>query len=124
MAESFNHPVFGNLRWFEKCSWWETRICLESGKWIEMIVDPGDDDPAAFVERAAELFRRAMDAERRILEEGIQNGLLDLYDAWRQEDEPNLTAEGLMGVLDLVFVRIDTVIPVTLAYGLGDVFGG
>jgi len=124
MAASLTHPVFGDLRWKEKWSWWETKFCPASGKWLDMIVNPGDDDPAVFVERAAELYRRAMAAEREILHEAIQKGLLDLYDEWRRAGEPKLTAEELQNQLDLTFVCIDTVIPITLGYGLGDVFGG
>ncbi len=44
MAESLTHPVFGDLRWEAKFSWWLTQIRLESGEWLDVIVAPGDDD--------------------------------------------------------------------------------
>ncbi len=88
MAESLTHPVFGDLRWEAKSSWWLTQIRLESGEWLDVIVAPGDNDPSDFVRRAAQLYCGAMDAVREILQEAIQKGLLDLYEVWRQEGEP------------------------------------
>jgi hypothetical protein len=124
MAESLTHPVFGKLKWEENNLWWFTQIRQESGEWLDVIVDPGDDDPSVFVERASQLYRQAMNAERELLQKAIKEKLLDLYETWRQEDEPKLTAEELQDQLELTFVRIDTVIPITLSYDLGDVFGG
>jgi hypothetical protein len=124
MADSLPHPIFGDLRWEGKYSWWFTQIRLQSGEWLHVIVDPGDDDPSTFVERAAQLYCRAMDAERQILQDAIQSKLLDLYEAWRQQNEPEMTAEELKNELELTFIRIDTIIPITLNYWLGDVFGG
>jgi len=124
MAESLTHAVFGELRWEAESSWWFTQMRLPSGDWLDVIVDPGDEDPSAFVERAAGLFRRAMDAERRILHEAVRGRVLDLHDAWGREDEPRLTAEGLEERLELTFVRLDTVAPVVLSYWPGDLFGG
>jgi hypothetical protein len=118
------HPVFGKLKWEENNLWWFTQIRQESGEWLDVIVDPGDDDPSVFVERASQLYRQAMNAERELLQKAIKEKLLDLYETWRQEDEPKLTAEELQDQLELTFVRIDTVIPITLSYDLGDVFGG
>ncbi len=123
MTESLIHPVFGNLQWEEKFSWWFAQIRQASGEWLDVIVDPGDDDPAGFVERASRLYIRAMEAERELLREAVNTKLLDLYETWRQEDEPKLTAEELKDRLVLTFVRIDTIIPITLSYDLGDVFG-
>lgn len=116
--------MFGELRWEAEDSWWFTQMRLSSGDWLDVIVDPGDEAPAAFVERAATLFRRAMDSERRILHEAVRMKVLDLHDAWRQADEPALTAEGLEEQLELTFVRLDTVAPVVLSYWPGDMFGG
>lgn len=124
MAESLTHAVFGELRWEAESDWWFTQVRLPSGDWLDVVVDPGDEDPSAFVEQAAALFRQAMDAERRILHEAVRARVLDLYDAWRQEDEPRLTAEGLEGQLELTFIRLDTVAPVVLSYWAGEVFGG
>lgn len=124
MAESLTHPVFGELRWEAENSWWFTQMLRPSGDWLDVIVDPGDEDPAAFVERAATLFRQAMDAERRIRHEVVRGWVLALHDAWRQEDEPAPTAEELEERLELTFVRLDTVCPVVLSYWPGEVFGG
>src|SRR4051812_39466702 len=124
MAESMTRAVFGELRWEAESSWWFTQMRLPSGDWLDVIVDPGDEDPSAFVERAAPLFRRAMDAERRIRHEAVAGWVLELRDAWLQVDEPAVTAEELEEQLELTFVRIDTVAPVVLSYWPGDVFGG
>src|SRR4051812_6822640 len=124
MADSLTHAVFGELRWEAESSWWFTQMRLPSGDWLDGIVDPGDEDPSAFVERAAPLFRRAMDAERRILHDGVRTKVLELHDAWRQDDESALTAEELEEQLELTFVRIDTIAPVVLSYYPGDMFGG
>jgi hypothetical protein len=124
MAESLKHTVFGELRWEAESSWWFTQMRLPSGDWLDVIVDPGDEDPSAFVERAATLFRRAMDAGRRILHDAFRTKVFDLRDAWRQNDEPALTAEELAEQLELTFVRIDTIAPVVPSYWPGDMFGG
>jgi hypothetical protein len=124
MAESLTHPVFGELRWEAQYSWWFAQMLLPSGEWLDVIVDPGDDDPAAFLERAAGLFPRAMDAERRIRGEAVKMKVLDLYEHWRREDEPQLTAAQLEEKLDLTFVRLDTVAPVIMSYVLDDLCGG
>jgi hypothetical protein len=71
-----------------------------------------------------QLYCRAMNAEREILEEAVPKRLLDLYETWRQEGETELTAKELQDQLELIVVRIDTVIPITYSYDLGDVFGG
>jgi hypothetical protein len=125
MSRSLTHRVFGELRWEAAFSWWFTQLRLKSGEWLDVIIDPGDeDDPLAFLGRAAQLYSRSLDAERDILQDAIQKGVLSLYEKWRQEHEPELTAEELMNQLDLVFVRLDTIAPITFSYGLGDVFGG
>ena len=124
MAESLTHAVFGELRWEAESSWWFTQMRLPSGDWLDVIVDPGDEDPSTFIEQAATLFRRAMDAERRILHEAVRGRMLDLYDAWRQEGEPELSAAGLEERLELTFVRLDTVSPIVLSYWPAEVFGG
>ena len=124
MTESLTHPVFGDLRWEGRFSWWFTQVRLESGEWLDVIVDPGDDDPSAFVGRAAQLYCQALDAEPEILQEAVQKKISDLYELWRQVGEPKLTAEELTDRLELTFVRIDPVVPITLSYVLGDVFGG
>jgi hypothetical protein len=116
MTESLAHPVFGDLRWEEKFSWWFTQLRQQSGEWMDVIVDPGDHDPSPFVERAAQLYRQAMDAERELLRQAIEKGLLDLCEHWRQEDELRLTAEELKNWLELTFVRLDTITPITLNY--------
>jgi len=124
MARLLTHPVFGELRWEAEHSRWFTQLLLPSGEWLDVVVDPDNEDPVSFVEHAAQLLSRAIDAERRILADAVQSKLLDLYDHWRQEGDPALSPDELKERLDLSFVRLDTVAPVILSYGLGDVFGG
>ena len=122
--ESLTDPVLGELRWEAPFSWWFTQIRLASGEWLDVIIDPGDKGPLAFVGRAARLYSRAMEAEQEILGQAIESGLLDLYNQWRQEDERQMTPEEVKNQLALTFVRIDTVTPITLSYDAGDRFGG
>jgi hypothetical protein len=125
VAESLKHPVFGKLHWEQKYSWWITQIRLPSADWLDVIVNPGDEDRFAFIEPAAKLYRRAMKAERRILRDAIREELLELYnDTWRQSDDRRLTATELMNRLEFSLIDIDTVVPVTLSYEAGDLFGG
>ena len=125
MADWLTHPVFGDLQWQEKFSWWFTQIFLESGKRLDVIIDPSDGEPTEYVERVSQFYCRVMDSERDILREVIKQRLLFLYDVWRQEGDPELTAEELQDQLNLTCVRIETDSPIiTLGYELGDFFGG
>jgi hypothetical protein len=123
-VESLTDPVLGELRWETSFSWWFTQIRLPSGEWLDVIIDPGDEDPLAFVRRAARLYSQAMEAEREILGQAIENGLLDLYNEWRREDERQMTPQEVKNQLALTFIRIDTITPITLSYDAGDRFGG
>jgi hypothetical protein len=124
MSESLFHPLFGDLKWEPDFSWWFTQIRLASGEWLDVILDPGDDESSAFLERAAPLYLAAMEAERMVLAEAVRQRILELYEHWRQEDEPKLTAEELKDRLELIQVRVDAGDDITLSYVLGDVFGG
>lgn len=126
--DTLTHPVFGELRWEEPTSWWLGDFRLESGDLVEVMVVPGRQDRVAFLEKAAQLFQRAMGAEPRIRGVAAEQKVLELYECWRNEDEPILTARELAERLELVTVRIGTVVPISLGYivgdGLEDVFGG
>ena len=123
--DSITNPVFGNLRWEPQYSWWFTQVSRPSGELLDVIVEPGDGDRVAFLKQAARLYPRVMKAERRILREAIREELLELYnDVWRQGDEPRLTAHELMDRLQLSLVNLGTVVPVTLSYEAGELFGG
>jgi hypothetical protein len=125
VAESITHPVFGELRWDSQRTWWFAQIPLPSGEQVEVIVTPGDEDRIAFVELAAKLYERARKAERRILRDALREELLELYnETWRQGNQPKLTAKELTSQLTLALIEIDTLIPVTLSYEAGDLFGG
>jgi hypothetical protein len=125
MAETLAHPVFGELRWDRKRSWWFTHdASVPAAKRLDVIVNPGDEDRFAFLEPAAKLYRRALKAERRILRDAIREELLELHnDVWRH-GEPKLTAKGLMDRLELSLIDIDTIVPLTICYEAGPLFGG
>jgi hypothetical protein len=95
----------------------------------DLVIAPGDGGDA-FVDFAAALYQRVIQAEARIRREAAEGGILDLYRHWRKDDdsEPDLTAEELASRLEPTFLRIDTsFVPVTLSYALGErneVFGG
>jgi hypothetical protein len=128
LPESLTHPLLGHLRWEPEFSWWSADARLPSGRVVDVVVDPGGDaDGASFIAKAAELFGRVVAGEPGVRREAVRKRILELYDHWRNEDEPRLTAEELADGLDLTFIRFDTVVPVTLSYALGernDVFGG
>jgi hypothetical protein len=122
-ADVIKHPVFGELRWDQKYSWWSTQLRLPSGNQLEVIVNPVDTDRFSFIDAAAKHYRRALKGERRILRDAIREELLDLYnDYWRQ-GEKRLTARELMNRLKLSLIEFGTVVPITLNYEAGDLFG-
>jgi hypothetical protein len=124
MTKVIVHPVFGELRWDRKCSWWFAELSVPSAKRLGVIVNPGDEDRFVFLEPAAKLYRRVFKAERRILRDAIREKLLELYnDVWRQ-GEPKLTEKRLMDRLGLSLIDIDTVVPLTIWYEAGALFGG
>jgi hypothetical protein len=118
------HPVFGPLRWDVPYSWWVGGIEDSDGSIIELVLDPGDDERYNFLAGAAALFMRLEDAKERILRQAVDSKVFELYETWRNERERNLTVGGLIKELELMFIRIDTSVPITLSYALGDVFGG
>jgi hypothetical protein len=124
--EILSNPVLGELRWEPKYDWWFSQIKLPSGDWLDVIVNPGDGDRYAFIEPAAKLFRWALDNEQRILADALRMELLELYNgAWRQGDEPVLTADGLAARLEwtLLVVSASDIVPVEFSYAAGELFG-
>jgi hypothetical protein len=125
LPETFDHPNLGRLRWLPKVAHWFTRVRLSSGGTLDVVLDPGDDDMAAFVGPAADLCSRAVRDERRVLRAAVRAELLDLFNGiWRRREEPELTTDKLIGRLMLELVTVDTVVPVTFHYGAGGLFGG
>jgi hypothetical protein len=129
VSDSFDHPEIGRLRWEAEWSWWFTQIesPIDGGR-LDVIVDSGEGDRKAFLERAGELFRWAMVNQGRILREAVEAELRELYnDVWRQGDEPELTTEELIERLVWTFLKLSTSedVPVCFAYAAqGELFGG
>jgi hypothetical protein len=126
VSETLSHPDFGELGWLPEDSHWYTAIRKPTGDWLDVIVDPGDNDRYVFLESAAKLFRWALDNEPRILRDALQAELLELYnDTWRRSDGPVLTAEDLAGRLKWTLLDIGSldIVPVTFWYGAGELFG-
>lgn len=125
--ETLTHPVFGELRWEEQSGWWFAQVNDASGEWLDVIVDPGGGDRLAAVEAAADLYQRALAAERRVIRDATRDELLELYnDAWRGED-PELTAGQFLERLEFTFIRLcpdADVIPIVMSYAAGELFGG
>ena len=130
--ETITHPVFGELRWEEPRSVWFTQV--RDASWmIDVSVDPGENDPIACLDRAADLYSRALRAERQLLRTAIDNYLLELFNEnWRLadgQDEMNqveLTAEAFAARLRFEFLKVrpDSRFAVELGYHAGDMFGG
>src|SRR6516162_1401957 len=100
-SEHLTHPVLGTLGWLPEYAHWFAQHALPSGGQLDVIVDSGDGDRFEFLSRAAELYRWAMDNERRLLAEALRAELLELYnDTWRQGDEPVLSATELAARLE------------------------
>ncbi|OWK40510.1 hypothetical protein [Fimbriiglobus ruber] len=70
-SEQIEHPILGTLGWLSEYSHWYAKLSLSSGGQIDLIVDPSDGDRYEFLPRAAELFRWAIENERRILADAM-----------------------------------------------------
>src|SRR4051812_3557781 len=90
--DSVVHPVFGQLRWEPAYSWWLGEVHFPSGGLAELVIAPGDAG-ASFLDTAAALYPGVVAAEARIRREAAEGGILDLYRHWRNDDEPELTAD-------------------------------
>src|SRR5262245_56822573 len=105
--EVVTHPVFGELRWESARGVWFTQVRDRSGEWIDVSVDPDEGDRVACLDRAAELYLRAMNAERQLLLTAVEKELLPLYnDCWHESLWPVLTAKQLMEHLEFTFIQI------------------
>ena len=125
-SEHLTHPALGTLVWLPEFSHWFAQRPRPSGGQLDLIIDPGNGDRFEFLLRAAELFLWAMANERRVLADAMQAELLELYnDTWRQEDEPELSADELTARLDwqLLSVSDSDVVPVEFSYDAGELFG-
>jgi hypothetical protein len=124
-SEKLSHPVFGKIEWLPKYSHWSAQISLPTGRRLGVIVAP-DGDRYECLKQAADLFKWVLNNERRILREAIQTVLLALCNDWRQDDEPELTADELAEHLQWQLLEISDseAYPVELRYGDGGLFGG
>jgi hypothetical protein len=126
-ANTLKHPVFGKLQWQAQYGWWFAQVRDASGEWLEIVVDPGDDDRMAVIEPAAALYKKAIRSERRILRDAVRLELLELYnDTWRRSGDPKLSTTAFIEQLEFTFIKLQPGwdIPVILSYGAGDLFGG
>jgi hypothetical protein len=105
--EILTHPVFGELRWESERSVWFTQIRDSAGEWIDVSVEADEGDRVACLDRAADLYSRAMGAERQLLCTAVEQELLPLYnDCWRESLWPVMTAKQLMEHLEFTFIQI------------------
>lgn len=128
--DTITHPVFGRLRWEAQYGYWFAQVRDASGG-FDVIVEPGGADRVAFLDAAADLYARALRAERQLLRTAVDCYLLELYnDGWRDSagvDEFDLTAEEFAARLRLDGVTIDlnSRFAIRLGYDAGyDMFGG
>lgn len=121
-----HHPVFGELRWEAGRDVWTTEYRDAAGELVEVVVNPGDGDRLTCLDRAADLYTRAVRAEPRILRTAIREELLELYNETWAVELPRLTAKQLAARLTLAFLKLwpDGPVPITLGYEAGDLFGG
>jgi hypothetical protein len=126
-SERLSHPVLGELGWLPQYGHWFTQLFRPSGGRLDVVVDPGDEDRFGFLAQAAELFRWALDNERRVLADAMRAELLELYNGtWRQGGEPVLSARRLTARLGwaLLTVSASETVPVEFGYDAGGLFGG
>lgn len=128
--ETITHPVFGRLRWEAQYGHWYAQV-RDAGGGFDVTVEPGNGDRLACLDASADLYSRALRAERQLLRTAVDCYLLELYnDGWRESagvDEVDLTAEEFMARLRLDGVTIDlnSRFAVRLDYDPGDdMFGG
>lgn len=89
-------------------------------------MQPDEEDRAAYLDRAADLYVRAMRAERQQIRTAVKEELLERHnETWRRSDEPELTADEFMSQLTFTFIDIrpDRECAVVLSYNAGDLFG-
>ncbi len=125
--ETLLHPVLGQLTWAAAPFHWSTEYQLPSGGRLDLFVEPYPLDHYAFLERAAELFRWALDNERRVFREALRTYVLELYnDGWRQDDEPVLPEDEFAARLEwqLLKVRGSDLVAVEFWYDAEWLFGG
>jgi hypothetical protein len=126
-SEYLKHPDLGTLGWLPEFSHWLAQPALISGVQIDLVVDPGGEDRHAFLARATQLFRWAMEHQQACLDEAIHSHVLRLYnDNWRQDDLPVLNSAEFEARLELQFLQLSTsrVVPITYGYDPGELFGG
>lgn len=125
-GDTVAHPVFGELRWETLRECWFTQVCDSEGGQVDVSVKPHEQDPLAVLDRATDLYRRAVRVERRILRAAVREELLELYnETWRVAGR-ELTAAELISQLRFEYIEISPVgvVPVILSYTAGDLFGG
>jgi hypothetical protein len=125
--ETITHPVFGELRWESERAVWFTQIRDATNEWIDVSIEPEEGDRLARLDRAAELYSRAMRAERQLLRTAVRSELPELYnDTWRQANEPELTAAELVSRLVFTFIQVSPTAEcaVILSCDARELFGG
>ncbi len=125
--ETVAHPVFGELRWEAERDVWFTQVRDATHEWIDVSVQPDEGDRFACLDRAADLYSRALRAERQLLHTAVDNELLELYnECWHESGWPALSADQLMAHLNLAFIQIrpESDTPVILSYEAGELFAG
>src|SRR5262249_23570355 len=100
-SETLSHPALGQLAWAPTPFHWSTEYRLPSRGRLDVFLEPYPSDRYAFLDRAAELFRWALDNEQRLFREALRADVLELYNAgWRQDGEPVLSEEEFAALLE------------------------
>src|SRR3990170_1246338 len=105
-CRTLNVPPIGLLTWREEWGWWEAHVALPSGGRLDVILAPRGDDRVAFALQSAARFQWALENERQVLGDAVDAELLELYDTWRQGDEPELTRERFIAALKWELLEI------------------
>jgi hypothetical protein len=126
--ETLEHPILGRLVWEAKYGYWSGQRPQHGGGLVDVQIGPADPDRRHRLKRAADLWLWALANERRILHEAVEAYLYELYQDWRQEYDPDLSAEEFEDLLEWEFLEISDsdLVPVELGYHDAghDFFGG
>lgn len=128
--DTITHSVLGKLRWEAQHGWWLAQVREASGG-FDVIVKPGGDDRFGCLDAAADLYSRALRAERQLLRTAVDLYLLELYnEGWRDSagvDETDLAAEEFIARLgfDGITISPNSRHAINLGYTVADdMFGG
>jgi hypothetical protein len=126
--ETLTHPILGRLEWEAQYGYWSGQRPQPRGGMVDLQIKPADPSRRDRLKRAGDLFLWAMENEVPIRLGAVDNYLYDLYQHWRQEEDPSLSAETFGDLLEwgMLAISDSEIVPVVFWYDDAghDFFGG